>query len=103
MLSEIILPWTNTYRIVCKNSYFASVPASEELWKHGIHFIVVIKTATWKFPMEYLSNIELHNWGYMSRLLTGPVYMMEPVLGDFFGMDRNRRYFIFTGGLMDKG
>ena len=24
------------------------------------------------------------------------------MLGDFFGMDRNRQYFIFTGGYMEK-
>ena len=57
-------------------------------------FIGVIKTATRKFPVAYLSNIELQNWGDISVLLTRPV---------FFGMYRNRRYFIFTGGLMEKG
>ena len=39
----------------------------------------------------------------MIGLLTGPVDRTKPVLGDFFGMDRDRRYFIFTEALMEKG
>ena len=50
-----------------------------------------------------MSNIELQNRGYISALLTRPVDRTKPVLGDFHCMDRNRQYFIFTGGLMDKG
>ena len=39
----------------------------------------------------------------MSGLLTRPVDRTKPVLGDFVWMDRNMRYFIFTGGSTDKG
>jgi hypothetical protein len=31
ILRELILPWTHTNRIVCVNSYFASVPAAKFL------------------------------------------------------------------------
>ena len=68
-----MLPWANTDRIVCTDSYFASVPAAEELWKHVICFIGVIKTATQKFLMTYLYNTELQNRENMSGLLTRPV------------------------------
>ena len=94
------MPWAKPDRIFCADSYFASVPAAEELWKHGIHFIVVIKTATRKFLMEYLSNIGFHNWGSMSGLFNRPIESTNPVLGEFLYMDRNRQYFIFTGGYM---
>ena len=57
VLKELFMPWTNTDRIVCTYSYSASVPAAEELWKHGLLFIGVIKTETRQFPMAYLSNI----------------------------------------------
>ena len=57
VLKELVMPWANTHRIVCAYLYFASVTAVEELWKHGICFIGVIKTATRQFPMAYLSNI----------------------------------------------
>ena len=53
--------------------------------------------------MAYLSKIESQNRGYMSGLLTRLVERKNPVLGDFVWMDRNRRYLIFTGGLMERG
>ena len=102
-MKEIAMPWHTTDRVVCTDSYFASVPAAEELWKRGLRFICVINTATRQFPMAYLSNIYFHNWVDMSGLLINPVESTKPVLGGFFWMDRNRRYFIFTGGLMEKG
>ena len=67
------MPWANTDRIVCTESYFVSVPVAEEFWKHGLNFIGVIKTATRKFPVAYLSNVEFQNRGDMSGLLTRPV------------------------------
>ena len=39
----------------------------------------------------------------MSGLFTRPVNRTKPVLGAFIWMDRNRRYFIFIGGSMEKG
>ena len=54
------------------------------------------------FPMAYLSNIEIHHWGDMRGFLTRLVDSMKLMLGAFVWMDRNRRYFIFTGGLMEK-
>ena len=53
----------------------------------------------WKFLMAYLSNIEFHNQGDMSGLLTIPVDRTKPLLVAFVWMDRNRLYFIFTGGV----
>ena len=55
------------------------------------------------FPMTYLSNIYFQNQGDMIGLLTRPVERTNPELDDFFCMDRNRRYFIFTGISMEKG
>ena len=76
------------------------MPASEELWKHGLRFIGVIKTPTRQFVMAHLSNIEFHNQGDVIGLLNRPVDMTKPVLGAFVWMVRNRPYFIFTGGSM---
>ena len=77
------MQWANTDRIVCADSYFASLPAAEELWNCGLRFIGVIKTSTRKLSMAYLYNIEFHNWGDMSGLLTRPVERKKPVLDDF--------------------
>ena len=98
-----MIPWANTDRIIFTDSYFASVPSSEEFWRHGLRFIGVIKTATRQFPMAYLYNIEFHNWVDMSGLLTRPVDNTNLVLGAFVCMDQNRPYFIFTGVSMEKG
>ena len=84
VLKELVLPWANTDRIVCAESYFESVLATEEFCKHGLRFVDVIKMATRQFPMAYLSNIELQNRGDMSGFLTRPVDRTKPVLGDFF-------------------
>ena len=65
------------------------MPAAEELWKHGLRFIGVIKTVMRKFPMAYLSNIEFQNWGDISGFLTMSVDRTNPVLGAFVWMDRN--------------
>ena len=94
------MPWGNTDRIVCAESYFASVSAAKELWKYGLRSIGVIKTATRQFPMAYLSNIEFQKRVDMSGFLTRPVDRMKQVLGAFVWMDRNRRYFICTGRSM---
>ena len=53
--------------------------------------------------MVYLSNIEFRHRGYMSGLLTRPVDRTNLVLSYFVWMDRNRPYFIFTVGSMEKG
>ena len=102
VLKELAPPWANTDRMVCTDSYFASVPTAEELWKHGLSFNGLIKTAMRQFMVAYLSNIEFQNRGDMSGLLTRPVDMTKLVLGAFIWMIQNRRYFIFTGVLMEK-
>ena len=94
VLKELVIPWANTDMIVLADSYFASVPADEELWKHGPRFIGIIKTATRKFTMVYLYNIEFQNRGDMSGLLNRPVDRTNPVLGAFVWMDWKRWYFI---------
>ena len=103
VLKELVMPWANTDRIVCSDSYFASMPAAEYLWKHGIRFIGVIKTAMQQFLMAYLYKIEFQDRKDMIGLLARLVDRTNPVLGAFVWMNHNRRYFIFTGGSMEKG
>ena len=79
-----MMPWAKTDRIICADSYFASFSADEELWNNGLWFIGIIKTATRKFLMAYLSNIEFQNRVGMSGLLTRPVERMNLVLGALF-------------------
>jgi hypothetical protein len=52
MLKYLVLPWARTDKIVCVNSYFASVGTLKELKQIGLRFIGVVKTATRQFPQE---------------------------------------------------
>jgi hypothetical protein len=46
VLKNLVLPWANTNRIVCGDSYFASVGACEEMHMIALRFIRVVKMAT---------------------------------------------------------
>ena len=102
VLKELVLPWANTNRIVCADSYFASVPVALELLKIGLRFIGVVKTATKQFPMAWLSSQEMNQRGdrigLVSRNDEGHPHMLSLVF-----MDRNRQYFIATASSMAEG
>lgn len=42
VLKELVLPWAKTGRLVCADSYFASVATAEALLRIGLKFIGVI-------------------------------------------------------------
>ena len=68
----------------------------------GIRFIGVVKTATKKFPMAYLSSIELDE-GRGQRV--GVVLKTNgvPTMMAYVWMDRDRRYFISTASSLQYG
>jgi hypothetical protein len=51
VLKELIEPWAFTKRMVCADSYFASVGTAEELLKLQTWFNGVVKIATRHFPI----------------------------------------------------
>jgi hypothetical protein len=59
ILLDLLYPWYNTDRVVCADSYFASVQRAEKLLQHGLRFIGMVKTATRNYPMKFLSEFEL--------------------------------------------
>ena len=63
VLMELVLSLLNTHRIVCSDSYFASVTAAELLYLNGLKFIGVFKTATRKYPMAHLAYQEIEKRG----------------------------------------
>ena len=102
VLMDLVSPWAQTDRIVCADSYFASVAAALALKEIGLRFIGVVKTATRRFPLTYLSNIELQERGDRSGLIMrGPDG--EPSLLAFVWMDRDRRYFIASASSLAEG
>lgn len=57
LLFLLVEPWLNTSRTtVGDDSYFVLVGGAGALDDWGMEFIGVVKTATKRFPMAYLSN-----------------------------------------------
>ena len=102
VMKELVLPWLHTDRIVCGDSYFASVPAAQMLSRNGMRFIGVVKTATRQFPMAYLSRVELQDRGDRKGLVARGDDGQSSLLA-FVWMDRQRRYFISTASSLDVG
>jgi len=82
-----------TKRIVCADSYFASVTAARQLLGMGLRFIGVVKTATRGYPMGALSVITLKARGqhvaYTHATADGVTDLMA-----LLWVDRKRHYFI---------
>jgi Transposase IS4 len=102
VLKELVQPWMFTDRLVVGDSYFASVTAAQELLRHKMRFIGVVKTATKRFPMQYLGNMELNERGDRAGLVSRDE-QGRPTFLSFVYMDRDRRYFIATGSSLDEG
>ena len=102
VLVELVAPWLHSNRIVCADSFFASVQTALELLRQGTRFIGVVKTATKKFPMRYLTGLELENRGDQRGLVT-ETEEGQPELLAFVWMDRDRRYFISTASSLEQG
>jgi hypothetical protein len=102
VLKYLVLPWARTDRIVCADSYFASVGTLKELKRIGLRFIGVVKTATKQFPQAYLSNLEMRvrgeRRGVIARDENGTPSMLA-----FCWMDRDRRYFISSASSLQPG
>ncbi len=88
---------------MCADSYLASVGAAEELYRNGLQFIGVVKTARKGFPKNYLTNVELHQRGDFLAHASDPTSNEEPRMAAFVWMDRERRYFIATAGSLAEG
>ena len=65
------MPWVNTHRIVCADSYFASVTAAGLLYLNGLKYIGVVKTSTSKYSMAHLDSQELRKGGTCMDWLRG--------------------------------
>ena len=100
---ELVLPWVNTHRIVCADSYFASVTAAGLLYLNGLKYIGVVKTSTSKYPMAHLASQELEKRGDRYRLVKRKTSPYGCDLLAYVWMDQYRRYFIASGSSIDAG
>jgi hypothetical protein len=104
VLQYVVFPWSNTDRIVCADSYFASVCAALEMKRIGLRFIGVIKTATRRVPMAYLQGLELQQRGdCKGQIKRGGGGAGDPSLLAFVWMDQDKRYFITSGSSLQEG
>jgi Transposase IS4 len=92
VLYRLVEPWYGRGdRIVCADSYFASVEAALHLQARGVRLIGVVKTATSSYPMKLLQSKVLPTRGKWK----GHVHRRD---GNVAAMavawvDRERRYF----------
>ena len=83
----------------CVDSYlFTSVGAAKELYRNGLRFIGVVKTATRGFPKAFLASVELNQRGDFFAFASDSADELDPAMAAFVWMDRERRYFITTAG-----
>lgn len=93
VLKRLVAPWAGTQRIICADSYFASVATAQQLLTMGLRFVGVVKTATRGYPMGALSAIPLQSRGqHVSFSLVNADNVKD--LMAVLWVDRERRYFI---------
>ena len=83
VLKTVVSPWFGSNRIVCADSYFASVGAAKELYRNGLRFIGVVKTATRGFPKIFLTTVELNQRGDFFALTSDSVDELDPAMAAF--------------------
>lgn len=59
VLMDLCAPWTGPGRIVCTDSYFASVQAASTLYDNGLRFTGVVKTFNQKIPFGISEQLEM--------------------------------------------
>jgi hypothetical protein len=99
ILRELVLPWSRTSRVVCADSFFASVEAARELFKIGLRFIGVIKTSHRLFPLAHLGTVQFNGdsvRGQWKGLIHKKTDDALPDILAFIWVDTNRRCFVST-------
>jgi Transposase IS4 len=95
VMLKLLDTWPSRGKIVCADSYFASIHACVALYERGWRFIGVIKTSHKNFPKAFLSTIELPTRGTCAGVLTRHVHEGHDMdLLAFVYCDKNRQYFI---------
>ena len=92
---RLVEPWFHTNRLVCADSFFASVATAQKLWEVGLRFTGVVKTATRHFPLSYLSHLEMAAKGEHNCLVSKGKDDDHSLMA-LCWLDRERRYFIST-------
>ena len=102
VMKFLVESWVRMDRCVCADSYFASVNAVTVMRTMGLRFIGVVKMATKKFPMSYMSKLELVQHGDYKGLVARGTDG-QPTMLSFLWMDQEHRYFIASASSLDSG
>ena len=102
VLKFLVQQWVRMDCCVCADSYFASINAVTVMRTMGLCFIGVVKMATKKFPMSYLSNLELVQHGDYKGLVARGTDG-QPTRLSFVWMDQECCYFVASASLLDSG
>jgi len=93
VIKNLVAPWAGTTRVICADSYIASVATAQKLLVMGLRFIGVVKTAKMRFPMASRTIVPLgargEHFSYKHASADGVTDLMAVLW-----VDRERRYFI---------
>ena len=103
VLMELVLPWVNTHRMFCADSYFSLVTSAGLIYLNMLKFIGVVKTAIWKYPMAHLASQELDKRGDSYGLVKRKTSPYGCDLLAYVWIYQDSRYFIASGSSMDAG
>ena len=90
VLKRLVRPWVYSDRVICADSYSASVQSAVQLLHLGLRFIGVVKTATRAFPMHFLSQVEMDGRGQHTTLRCHMQDTVKSLMAQAW-VDRNRR------------
>ena len=102
VLKFLVEPWVRMDCCVRADSYFVSVNAVTVMRIMGLCFNGVVKTATKKFPVSYLSNLELVQHGDYKGLVARGTDG-QPTMLLFIWMDWDCCYFVASASSLDSG
>lgn len=102
---DLCAPWTGTSRVVVGDSFFSSVETAKKMYRNGLRYIGVVKTASRGFPMSFLSTQPMCGRGShkttVSKISDDSENRFEMMA--LCWVDRNRRYFISTASTSRPG
>lgn len=82
-------------RVVCADSFFASVNTAKSILEKGLRFIGAIKNATREYPMRYLSQYTLPNRKDFVSMVSKENVINTDIMAILW-VDRERGHFVST-------
>jgi Transposase IS4 len=99
---ELVKAYHHTQRLVCADLFFASMRTAETTYNMGLRFNGIVKSATRRFPMQFLLEFELHQRGDRKGLVCYDTNDIPKYMAFVF-VNCDSRYFIATAGSLANG